>query len=880
MAVYRHGQFSFTSGELSPSLYARVDIQKYATGLKTCRNFFIHPHGGASNRAGFKYVTAQGDEDKKSRVVPHIFSRDQAYILEVGENLIRFFTDGGQILVSGAVAYNAGTAYVVNDYVTYSGTQYRCIQDGTGQQPDISPLYWTAQDEYEIYSPYEEADLPDLKFTSSADVIYITHPDYQTRTLSRYGDTDWRLEFFAPEDGPFLPENIIEAQLLTASATTGAGISVTSTSSYFTADNVGSLFKLTHYIEGQVASDTFTSATSGTNIRCFTTWRLVTHGTWTGKLRIEKSIDGGSTWTSLRTFTSADDFNVNTFGTEDQEINTEPFLVRANMYSYTSGTCNCDLTTDPFYQSGVVEMKTYVNTTAMTADVITAIGSTAATGTWAEGAWSTRRGWPSESTFYEDRLVFAATEYSPMSIWASKLGEYVSYGKNAASLLDSDSISINLLSRQLNAVNGLVPLSDLISFTGASEWRIGSDSGVITPTTIRAKPQSYRGSNGIDPVVIGNQIIYVQANGTVVRNFGYDFSSDSFSGTDLRILAEHLFNGYEILDTAYQQDNDSIVWMVRNDGILLGMTYLYEQEVIAWTWHETEGEVESVAVIPADGYDELWISVKRGDRRFIERMVQRMASDDPQDQFFVDSGITHDVPVAITGITQADPGVVTSVAHGLSDGDYVDLSDIVGMTELNTYRYKVANKTADTFELTEEDTGDDIDTTGYTAYVSGGYFRKCYTTFSGLDHLEGEMVAILGNGEVFPQQEVTSGEITITRACSKVHVGLPYTSDFETLNIEKSLSLGTIQGVPVKISNVTFRLLNTRGGWLGPTFDELYEAFIPTRPSLGHPAPLYSGDVREALGAGYEEGGRLCYRQYDPLPVTITAVIPEMRVGK
>ena len=878
---YRYGQFSFAGGEYSPNIYARVDIQKYATGLKTCKNFFIHPHGGASNRPGFKLAAPQGDETKKARVVPHIFSRTQAYTLEVGENYIRFFTDQGQIIVVGAAAYVPATPYIVNDYVTYSGTTYRCIQDGTGQQPDISPLYWTAQTAYEIYSPYVEADLPTLKFTSSADVIYITTSSYQTRTLTRYGETDWRLELFEPEDGPFIPENIISGLTMTASATTGAGVTITASSAYFESTNVGSLFKLTHYIEGQTATNNFTGVSIGSSIRAFTTWRLITHGTWTGKLKIEKSIDNGATWTALRTFTSANDFNPNTFGTEDVEINTEPFLVRVNMYSFTSGTCNCDLTTDAFYQSGVIKFTGYTSSVLMTGTVITAFGSTAATSIWTEGSWSDRRGWPAESTFHQDRLVFAATDFEPMTEWLSKAGEYTSFGRNASTLLDTDSISVNLLSRQLNAINGLVPLENLISFTTASEWDISAQEGVLTPTTIQAKAQSYRGSNGVNPVVIGNQLIYVQANGSVVRNFGYEFSSDSFNGTDLRILAEHLFNGHTISDIAYQQDNDSIVWLVRDDGILLAMTYLYEQEVIAWTHHETDGEVESVAVIPADGYDELWISVKRGNRRFIERMVQRLSSTDPQDQYFMDSGISYDVPVVITGVTQASPGVVTTAtAHGFSNGDFVDISDIVGMTELNTNRYKIANVAAQTFELTEEDSGDDIDTTGFTAYVSGGNARKCFATFSGLDHLEGQMVAVLGNGAVFPQQEVIGGEITLTRVCSKVHIGLPYISDFETLNIEKSTNDGTIQGVAIKISNVTFRVLNSRGGWIGPNFDTLYEGFIPERVRLGLAPRLFSGDIRLGLGAGYEDGGRVCYRQYDPLPVTITAVIPEVRIGK
>jgi len=172
-----------------------------------------------------------------------------------------------------------------------------------------------------------------------------------------------------------------------------------------------------------------------------------------------------------------------------------------------------------------------------------------------------------------------------------------------------------------------------------------------------------------------------------------------------------------------------------------------------------------------------------------------------------------------------------------------------------------------------------IDGTEYSAYVSGGKVRKAYTTFSGLNHLIGKSVATLGNGEVYPQQVVNAdGEITLSRACSRIHAGLPYTCDFETLNVELGLKSGTNQGKPTKISNVTVRLLNSRGGWLGPDEDTLHEEFIPTRAGFGVPPDLVSGDFRMPLGAGFEDGGRIFIRQSDPLPITITAVIPEVTV--
>jgi hypothetical protein len=877
---YRASHVSFAGGEFSPKLYPRVDIKKYATGLKTCKNFFIHPHGGASNRSGFKYVTAQHNESYKSRLFSHVFSRTQAYILSFGQNYIEFFTDQGQIAVSGADAYNAGTAYAVNDYVTYGSLQYRCKQPCTGETPSGSSAYWEQLDIYKIYTPYLSADLEDLRICSSADVIYITHPDYEPRTLTRYGETDWRLEEFQPDDGPFMPANVDEDLTLTADATTGDGITVTASDDYFTVENVGSLFQFIHYIEGSVDSPALASATSGSAITCFTTWRLVTHGTWTGKLRVEKSTDGGSTWTTLRTFTSADDFNVDTYGTEDPEVNSEPFLVRVNMYDYTSGTCNADLTTDAFYQTGIVRMVSFTSATAMTANVITAIGSTAATYLWSEGSWSERRGWPSDSTFHDDRLVIGPTASEKMTAWASRQGDYSSFGRNAATLLDTDRISINLLSRQLNEINGFLPLTELLAFTSASEWRIGTDDdGVLTPSTVRAKPQGNRGSSGLKPVAIGNQVLYMQASGSALRYIGYDFSTNSYTGTDLSILSDHLFRGYQISDMAYQQSPDSILWLVRDDGVLLALTYMVDQEVVAWSRHETDGTVESVAVVPASGYDELWISVLRNGRRYIERMMPRLQTTDADDQFFVDSGISYDDPKTILNITQGNPAVVSCVNHGFSDGDYVDIRDVEGMTEVNGKRFIVAGATANSFELTDAVDGTDIDASSYTEYASGGSVREAFYSFSGLDHLDERTVSILGDGNVYPQQVVSGGVITLSRRCSIVHVGLPYTADLETLNIEKELSSGTLQGEKIKVGLVSFRFLDSRGGYIGPDFDNLYEAFTPSRSRLSEAPSLFSGIKRQPLGGQYDEGGRVCFRQSDPLPVTITAILPSVRSG-
>lgn len=830
------GKTTFAGGEFTPSLWPRTDLQKYATGARKLRNVIVHPHGGASNRPGSHYVATARYDGKIVRLLPFEFSTTQRYVIEAGDLYFRFATNDAQILSGG------------------------------------SP--------YQIVSAYAEAILRTLNFTQSADTLFIVCPTVKPKLLQRLGDTNWTLTDYDFKDGPFMIPNTDASKTLAASAVTGT-ITITASVDTFNAQHVGSLWQFKHYIEGQTLSVSLGAGGASSSIKCGGTWRIITHGTWTGKVNVEKSTDGGSSWTVIRTFASSNDNNVNTFGTDDN--NGDPYLVRLNMTSYGSGTANIDLTTDAFYQVGVAKVTAYTDTKHVTATVTREIGATTATIDWAEGSWSDYRGWPASVVFDQDRLVFASTASEPQTTWMTETGNYYSFRRHSP-LVDTDGISVNLPSRQLNAVNGLVPLLDLIEFTSSGEWTINSTTGnVLTPTTVQTRVNGYNGSSGVRPVVIGNRAIYVQASGNVIRDIGFELQSDGFVGSNISIISNHLFLGYNIVEMAYQQEPDSLVWAVRSDGIFLSMTYLREQDVVAWTWHETVGTYESVCVIQGNGYKEVWVSVKRGTKRFIERFDQRMASTKTEDQFFVDCGITYHDPKPITGATAANPVVITALSHGYSNGDLIDIADVGGMTQLNGKRYKVASAATNTFALHDADTGANINGSAYTAYTSGGTSSKAVNVITGLTHLEGQNVAVLADGNVVANylnpKVVASGQITLDAPYSKVHVGYPYVSDIETLNVEIVNEKGTSQGKKVKISKLTLQILQSLGGWIGPNFDTLHEIADVYRATYGTSIPLYTGEVKEILGAGYEDGGRVCVRQYDPLPMSVLAIIPEVTVG-
>jgi len=183
-----------------------------------------------------------------------------------------------------------------------------------------------------------------------------------------------------------------------------------------------------------------------------------------------------------------------------------------------------------------------------------------------------------------------------------------------------------------------------------------------------------------------------------------------------------------------------------------------------------------------------------------------------------------------------------------------------------------------------------IDGTQYHTFEECGIVRESINTLDGLDHLEGQKVAILANGEFLGFQTVLSGQITLLQYYSKIIIGLPYLSDFQTLDIEVPDNVGTLVGRKVKVSNVVFRMIKSMGGKIGPKFTKMYEAMTARNllvanqtgqldAPLGDTNKLYTTDIRQPLGAEYTGGGRICYRQVKPLPITIGAILPELTIS-
>jgi len=808
-------QTNGTAGELSPRMYGRVDFQNYYNGFKRLRNIYPFPHGGITARAGSRMVYEVKASSRRHRLIGFEFSNIQAYILELGHYTMRFYKDQG-IIVNGA-----------------------------------SP--------YEIATPWDEDEIWELDFAQSADVMYFTHPDYAPRKLSRTGHTSWTLSVVDWIDGPYLdPEP--DTNELDPSGITGS-VTLTADSAVFTSDMVGALVR----------------------------WND-TSGDWY--------------WFKITAYSSSTVVTADVMG--------EAGLDYGDLADHTKS------------------------------------------GPFRIGAWGEHRGWPAKVAFFDQRLILGYTDEDPMKYWGSVTADYenMAPSDSQGNVADTDALSYELADQKANPIQWVCPSRNLVFGTLGGEWVVGSPS--LESSLSPNNPQLHRrhsseGSENQRAELIDRAVVFVRRHGKRMMDYGYDWANEAYNPADLSRLAPHLTK-VGLGEFAFQAYPDRLIWLQTDEGDLLTCTYYRDEDVIGWSLHETEGTVESVCVIPGTYQDEVWLVVNRLNGRFVEFIEAQYGevSDDIEDAFYVDSGLTYHDPadisgataanpvvvtatahgfsdgdwvrtsqvegmtdlnindyligdvatdyfslfdtdtIAMTGATQADPVVITAPAHGLADGDSVYIEDVAGMTELNGNVYTVANKTDDTFELSGVDgTGftpytaggflhQSIDGTGFTPYTSDGLAEALATTqLSGLDHLEGQTVAVLADGSPLSQRVVSSGTIAMDYPTAKAQVGLPFTPLAETLPLGKGNPRGDTLGLIQRINSATVQFQDTVGCQVWTSDDDEHPEDLvmrdETSPVDGPLQPM-SGFYQVSIEGAYERGTTIIFKQPDPLPLTITSI--------
>nr|DAX95032.1 MAG TPA: stabilization protein [Caudoviricetes sp.] len=430
---------------------------------------------------------------------------------------------------------------------------------------------------------------------------------------------------------------------LKPSATSGNDVTITATKDTFTPGMVNSHIKLTQQAENQserieIQASSITEETK--SIRVGKAWKITTHGTWKGKVTVYHS-DDNKTWQEYRSYKSNNDQNF----TESGTVTTPTWMkaVAVTDADNGSGKLTVDFSRNPYSNDGTAKITEVVSPTEAKASVITDFANTDKTQVYALSSWNDDNGYPKMACFFQDRLVLAATKKEPYSIWMSRTGDYPNFGieKADGGVTDDSAIKADLITRNGFEILHLVPAKDLVILTTGNEWIIEGAS-VITPAKINPRPQTMRGSNTCHPQHIGNRIVHVQRSGKTVRDLGYQYDADNYNGDDLTLLATHLTEGHKLVSSAYIQEPNSTLYYVRDDGVLLSLAFIKEQNVFAWSHHTTDGKYKKVTSIPNGASDVLYVTVERDGKIYIERFNPDIEAAVYMDSYITGSGSSID----------------------------------------------------------------------------------------------------------------------------------------------------------------------------------------------------------------------------------------------
>lgn len=429
---------------------------------------------------------------------------------------------------------------------------------------------------------------------------------------------------------------------------------------YFTPLHVGGRFSLVHMVDGQHKSGTLGYESTSGVIQSGSDWTLRTSGTWTGTLYVEVSYDLGTTWNTLKVLSRASgEDNFYLVGNLNDAENM--FLLRVRSYQI-SGEAGYELDAQSFIQRAVLKVSSYTSATQVVVEAERLFGSQGWTPHWAEGSFSPAAGYPACVFIFQNRLGLAATSHEAQTLWFSKAGNFMDFGSARDEQLSTDSLAVQLGGTQQQAIVSVLVANRLLVLTTTGEWTL-SCNGAFTLDDIQLEQQSSRGACNVSPVLIGNRVVFVQRGGFAIRELVYDYATSSYTSNDLTLCAKHLFYNQSIVQLAFAQNPDHLLWCITQEGELLSATYVPEQNICAWTRQQTQGQFISLCLLG----DEVWFAVKRSGGIFLEKLCERMKDKTPQAQLFLDSAVSYTFSQAqtqLTGISHLEGKQVNVLADG------------------------------------------------------------------------------------------------------------------------------------------------------------------------------------------------------------------------
>lgn len=902
-------QISFGGGILGPETFARLDLSKFSSGVQQATNYFVRAEGSISNRAGFKFIKEAKDSSDTIRLIPFRFNQEQTYALEFGDQYMRVFTDGEIVLeanktITGATSANpvvitaTGHGYSNGDEVyiasvggmTEINLRFFTVANVTSNTFELSGENGSAYTSYtsggtvaRVYSiatPYADSDLALIKFRQSNDVMFLAHPSYAPRKLSRTGNAAWSIT-----EIDFEPDQAYPTALSVTANTTG---SVT----YKYKVTAVARETVEESLVGVEAPKTITGATKANPVVISST----SHGYSNGD-EVEISGIVGMTELNGRRFIVA---NVNTndfqlsgedstaytaYASGGQAFRTHTQVTNgaATADNTISWTAPADAESYNIYKedNGLYGFIGSTESTTFTDDNIAAdLDDTAPK---LRQPFLGTDNYPGAVGLHEQRSVWGRTNNKPLNIFLSQTSQFENFNVSSPTR-DSDAVTVRLVTGEGGEVRHFRSFSDrLMIFTADCIWslRPGGDVDAITPASKKLEVEERIPCTDTPPIVIKNNILIVsgeETEGFEVHSLGYNLETDAYAGSDLTVLCRHLFEEFTISEWAYAHRPFRLICGVRNDGKLLVMSYLQEHQIFAWTIWETDGNFESVCSVGEGQTDAIYAVVKRtinsSTVRYIERLQERYFAS-IENAFFADSGFTVDNTNAqtVTGATKANPVVVTVSSHGYSNGDIVYLTGLGGMTELNDREFTIANKTANTFELAGENGS------AYTTYTSGGTAQRYTKTLTNLDHLEGKSIVVLVDGNLETGVTVTDGVATLSNGGAVFQGGIGYQGTLQTLPLDLVLRSGNTVSRTKAVKNVTVRVKDTRGLFVGPDTSNMEE--FPSRSTelWGQPAATRTDLLKIPISDDWRRENSVLIQSEPGLPQTILSIIPGLDIG-
>lgn len=597
MGDFRDHKRSFGGGEVTPEFFGMIADAKFQTGLARCRNFMVKPHGPVENRPGTLYVSEVKNSAKLTRTIPFVYGFGQSLVIEFAEGAFRFHALGTTLDAPAAAAWVTATAYAQGALVTNGGSKwYAKVAHTSAATFAADSAKWhqlPASGEYEVPHPYLEAELFEVTYAQSGDIVQLRHRNHPRRELRRTGTTSWTIHDIAV--GPVLAPPGGLSGVATRGATPGTPYDTDYRVTALTADGDESLNSATVTVSNNLYDD------------------------------------GAYNTISWGAVTGAERYNV--------------YKKAAGLFGYIGQTDQLEFRDDNIAPD-------LGSTPPLDIQLFNAPGK-----------------YPGAIAYQEQRKAEAGWTDGPQEVALSRAGTENNFNFSIPAR-DDDSIQFKIASRENNAIIHLVPMTDLIACTPAALWRIsGGMSEVLTPLTLSAREQTFVGSSQTKPIKVGNNMLYVAARGGHLREFGYDGDRNGYISGDVSIRAPHLFDFYDIRSMTLQLAPYPVVWACSTSGTLIGFTYIPEQQVAAFHWHDTDGFFEDATTIYEEGRDVTYFVVRRTingqTKRFIERFADRNF-DTAADQFFVDCGgvYTGAVTGAVVGIDWLEGKTVSILADG------------------------------------------------------------------------------------------------------------------------------------------------------------------------------------------------------------------------